>query len=184
MGKKKRRKHSEKRQATPVWGTFVDWTLDEAGRLVAVDEVEHRLAIEQSNGKFTFLGHKGTGPGEFHYPKCVEILNGTAYVVDSWNHRVQLFRLPDWKFVGSFGGRGEGTSSFFCPSWITVVDRENEEPWLVVADANNSRLTFHDSQGAYLFGNELFNSRRPTKVRTREGRIEVRYEDRQWDTVL
>ena len=60
----------------------MDWTLDEAGRLVAVDEVEHRLAIQQSNGRFTFLGSKGTGPGEFHYPKCVEILNGTAYVVD------------------------------------------------------------------------------------------------------
>ncbi len=54
----------------------------------------------------------------------------------------------------------------------------------MVADTNNSRLTFHDSQGAYLFGNELFNSRYPTKVRTREGRIEVRYEDRQWDLVL
>ncbi len=95
MGKKKRRRQSGKHEPPPRWGTFVDWTLDEAGRLVAVDEVEHRLAIQQSNGRFTFLGSKGTGPGEFHYPKCVEILNGTAYVVDSWNHRVQLFRLPE-----------------------------------------------------------------------------------------
>ena len=179
--KKKRQKRNLKTNRALAGGGYIDWTLDGEGRLVAIDEIEHRLSIEGPDGKFTFLGKKGAGPGEFNYPRSIEILNGIAYVVDSWNHRVQLFELPSWKFKEAFGGGGDGPGQFFCPSWITVVDREEGRPWLLVADTNNRRLSFHDTEGNYLFASELFHPSHPTKVRMREGAIEVQYENGQWE---
>ncbi len=184
MSKKKRQNRTSAKNQRYTWGSYVDWTLDPQGLLVAVDEVRHRLAIQQPHGGFDFLGQKGDGNGQFHYPRSIEILNQRAYVVDSWNHRVQLFELPAWKFIDSFGGEGDGPGQFFGPSWITVVDREEGEPWLVIAGTNNHRLSFHDTAGNYLFVSELFNSRYPAKVRTENQMIEVQYEDGRWRAVI
>jgi hypothetical protein len=181
MAKKKRQKQSRKKTARLSTGMYVDWALDEAERLVAVDEVEHRLAIEQSDGTFAFFGRKGPGPGQFHYPRSIEILNGVAYVVDSWNHRVQMFELPAWSFKGTFGKDGDPIGQLFCPSSITIAHREKETPWLLVADTNNDRLSFYDTAGRYLFESELLQSRHPVKVQTRNQSIEVQYEDGQWE---
>lgn len=181
---KKKQKRLRKAQAPPAAGKYVDWAFDDAHRLVAVDEVEHRLAIQQPDGTFAFMGKKGTGPGQFHYPKSIEVLNGTAYVVDSWNHRVQMFDVPAWTFKGAFDGAQEGAHQFFCPSSLALVPRGDEPPWLVVADTNNCRLTFHDFEGNYLFAHEPYHSGCPLKVRTSEGAIEVQCEDGQWEVAI
>ncbi len=181
--KKKRQKRNLRTTSASAGGGYIDWTVDGEGRLVAVDEVEHRLAIEQSDGQFKFFGQKGSGPEQFHYPRSIEILNGIAYVVDSWNHRVQMFELPTWTFKGAFGNDGELSAQLFCPSWITVVRRDNEAPWLLIADTNNNRLSFYDTAGLYLFESELPHSRYPIKVQIRNHRIEVKYEDERWECI-
>ncbi len=184
MGKNRRQRRVSPKKQDSVWGGYVDWTVDSGGRLVAVDELAHRLAIQQPHGGFKFLGRKGNGPGQFHYPRSIEISDAVAYVVDSWNHRVQIFELPDWKIVETFGGGGDGPGQFFCPSWITVVDREDELSWLVIADTNNRRLSFHDAAGKYLFSTDPFDRRFPSKVRACNETIEVQFEGGQWETVF
>jgi hypothetical protein len=84
-------------------------------------------------------GKLGRGPGEFHYPASVAVLDNRAYVADSWNHRVQAFNLPDWQFVFEFG-------DFFCPKWIGVVE-DRSAPLLAIIDTNNARICFHRPDG-------------------------------------
>ena len=181
MAKKKRQRPSRKKTATPSTGIYVDWALDEAERLVAVDEVEHRLAIQQPDGTFRFLGQKGSAPGQFHYPRSIEILDGIAYVVDAWNHRVQMFELPAWTFKGTFGKDGDPLGQLFCPSSITVLHRDNHDTWLLITDTNNNRLSFYDTAGRYLFESELLRSRHPINAQVREQSIEVQYDDGRWE---
>ena len=182
MARKKRRKPVQPQLQNEA-GLYVDWTLDNDGRLVAVDEVEHRLAIEQPDGRFAFIGGKGTAPGSFHYPSGVEIHRERAYVVDSWNHRVQMFSLPSWKYEGAFGSFGDSAGEFACPSGIAAVESGSDTTWLAVADTNNRRLSFHDIDGRCLFVTDLPHSGFPRKLRVSTGTLEVRYESGPWEAV-
>src|SRR5215471_13145832 len=84
-------------------------------------------------------GQFGRGPGEFHYPASIAVLDTRAYVADSWNHRIQAFNLPDWQFAFEFG-------DFFCPQWIGSVN-DRGMPLLAIIDTNNARICFHWPDG-------------------------------------
>jgi hypothetical protein len=103
-------------------------------RSIEVDTLRHQVVVGVV-GK----GRRGSRPGEFHYPSCVVVVNDRAYVADSWNHRVQVFDLPDWKFAFEF-------SDFFCPKWIEVLN-DHGRTLLCVVDTNNARLCFHEADG-------------------------------------
>jgi sugar lactone lactonase YvrE len=101
---------------------------------IEVDSLHHKIIINgKTSGKF------GSGPGEFHYPSNAVVLDDRAYVCDSWNHRVQVFKLPEWKFDFEFG-------EFFCPKWIEMVE-DRGRPLLLVVDTNNARVCFHEPNG-------------------------------------
>ena len=180
MARKKRKKPIPTPHPQPAAGQYVDWALDDDGHLVAVDEVEHLLAIERPDGRFTFVGREGSEPGCFRYPRAIEILDGIAYVVDSWNHRVQMYDVVLWKLVGTFGEFGAGRGQFFCPSSIVAISREAASHWLCIADTNNNRISFHSRDGSCLFTTDLGGTRYPSKVRTRDGFLQVQYEDGEW----
>jgi hypothetical protein len=114
-------------------GPIRDWVRTADGELVLVDELNHRVLLQSGDGRLR-VAAKG-----FRYPRSVAVLESTAYIVDSWNHRVQAFQLPDWSPAFEFG-------SFFCPSWIAVMNN-----LLVVADTNHRRLSFHEPNGSALF---------------------------------
>jgi sugar lactone lactonase YvrE len=99
-----------------------------------VDTLRHRIIV---GGKMQ--GKLGSAPAEFHYPSAAVIVDDRAYVADSWNHRVQVFTLPDWKFAFEFG-------DFFCPKWLGVVS-DRGRTLIVVVDTNNCRLCFHEPDG-------------------------------------
>jgi hypothetical protein len=101
---------------------------------IEVDTMHHQVIVgARARGKH------GRGPGEFHYPSRAVVLGERAYVCDSWNHRVQVFELPHWKFAFEFGD--------FCrPQWIEIIERP-ESKTLVVVDTKNARLCFHEANG-------------------------------------
>jgi DNA-binding beta-propeller fold protein YncE len=113
---------------------------------IKVDTLHHRIVVGTVG-----RGRRGSKPGEFHYPSSVAIVNNRAYVADSWNHRVQVFDLPDWKFAFEFG-------DFFCPKGIEVVN-DRLGPLLFVVDTNNARLCFHQLDGRRI-GTFKFETRR------------------------
>ena len=88
--------------------------------LLLVDETNHCIVVQAPDGRVMVHGRKGTAAGEFHYPRSILVLGSAAYVVDSWNHRVQVFDLPSWKFQFEFGKFGHGPGQFFCPEFDRV----------------------------------------------------------------
>jgi hypothetical protein len=156
-------------------GKISDWCQADDRSLIAVDETNHRVIVQNPDGSTRYYGRKGSKSGEFYYPRSCIVLSSSVYVVDSWNHRVQVFELPSWKFQFEFGGFGTGPGKFFCPRSITFID-----PWLIIADSNNARLSFHMTDGQFLFSSAVVGNRFPRKVRGENGPIEVQYENGEW----
>jgi hypothetical protein len=49
-------------------------------------------AFDRQGRLLYYFGQKGTGPGEFQLPTGLEIdRNDRIYVVDSFNHRIEVF---------------------------------------------------------------------------------------------
>ena len=152
-----------------------DWHEAEDRSLIAVDEANHRVVVRGADGRTRYYGRKGSMQGEFLYPRSVLVLGRLAYVADSWNHRVQVFDFPSWKFQFEFGGFGTLPGKFFCPCSIAF-----SEPWLIVADTNNARLSFHMKDGQFLFSSGVSGDKFPRKVRATHGPIEVQCEEGVW----
>ena len=67
------------------------------------------------------------------------------------------------------------------PESFSVLARLHfRDPWVIVADTNNARLSFHLKDGKFLFSSGISGNRFPRKVRSAHGPIEVQYEDGEW----
>jgi NHL repeat len=139
--------------------------------LIETDTLHHRIIVgEKARGRL------GRAPGEFHYPSRTLVIRDHAYVCDSWNHRVQVFELPDWKFAFEFG-------DFFCPKWTEVIE-DSTGPLLIVVDTNNARLCFHETDGRRIGTYEFESQSFPVSARRlNDEMIEVVFEDDHVETL-
>jgi DNA-binding beta-propeller fold protein YncE len=86
-------------------------------RLHVVDAGAHAvLTFEATAGGglrlLRTIGRRGTVAGDFNFPTHAAVdAEGRLYVVDSMNHRVQIFG-PEGKALGGFGRAGDGTGDF------------------------------------------------------------------------
>ena len=104
------------------------------------------LAISSSSARQHHIKYSlgtiepGATSGSFHRPAGVTFdhARGLLYVVDSGNHRVQVFRSLDGSFVASINP----TPAFLWP-WSVAVDSERE--LVVVADSSKHRLQLLDA---------------------------------------
>jgi predicted membrane-bound mannosyltransferase/DNA-binding beta-propeller fold protein YncE len=125
------------------------------GSLYVADSQNHRIQHFDSAGQI--IGSWGTyasidtsdAPGgTFNEPWGVAVgPDGSVYVADTWNHRIQKF-TADGEFVTLWGSRtvAEGTLAFYGPRAI-AVDGEGR---VFVADTGNKRIVVFDSDGGYL----------------------------------
>jgi len=138
--------------------------------LYIADSRNHRIVHIASNG--TLLGQWGTfadgliaeAPiGTFNEPWGVAVgPDGSVYVTDTWNHRVQKFTkdgkpLLSWGQYGQpISGFAESESYFYGPRGIAV----DSSGHVFVADTGNKRIVVFDNNGGYLteFGTEGFDS--------------------------
>ncbi len=100
------------------------------------------LAINES-------GIAGTGPGELNAPRNVAVAgDGRIYVLDSGNHRVQVFDA-DGQYLNSWGSQG-GEPGQFNEPWGLAVDDE----FVYIADTWNHRIQKFTLDGEFvtLFG--------------------------------
>ena len=74
--------------------------------------------------------------------------DGTVYVLDTQNHRVQTFN-SDGVFLDQWGSLGSDPGQFFLPGGIAVVEAVTRT-LLYVADTGNSRVQKFDTDGTYL----------------------------------
>lgn len=89
-------------------------------------------------------------PGKFNEPWGVAVgPNGSVYVTDTWNHRVQKFSSTG-KFIttwGTFGQTGvDAVDSFYGPRGIAV----DSQGRVYVADTGNKRIVVFDSDGNFI----------------------------------
>ena len=90
-----------------------------------------------------YWGGQGSAEGQFFNPTSIAIEPWTGYlfIVDSGNHRVQIFN-PDGNYDGTFGKLGAGGDQFNFPVGIAFVPNDGSLLGysLVIGDTGNHRL--------------------------------------------
>jgi DNA-binding beta-propeller fold protein YncE len=90
--------------------------------------------------------NRGGGPGEFRYPAFVAVSpDGTVYVTDQMNFRVQAFDATG-KFIRVIGGIGDGPGYFARPKGVGV----DGEGHLYVADGAFNNVQIFNADGQLL----------------------------------
>jgi DNA-binding beta-propeller fold protein YncE len=97
-------------------------------------------------GIFAGTGVVGSGDGEFNYIQGITVLgsSGEVAVVDSNNHRVQIFD-SEGKYKRQFGTQGKEDGQLYCPAGVTSDTHGN----LLVIEYTN-RLQVFDPEGKHL----------------------------------
>lgn len=119
-----------------------------AGEVYVVDSKNARIQKFDAEGQFLLTwGSPGGGPGElnpeFTGPCGIAIgPDGSVYVADTWNHRIQKFD-PNGRFLKAWRG---ATSDFFGPRALAVDQQGN----VYVVDTGNKRIQKFDSEGTFI----------------------------------
>jgi uncharacterized protein (TIGR03663 family) len=98
------------------------------------------------------LGGEGTGPGQFQQPRDIAVAeDGTLYVVDSGNHRIQHLEtngtvLDVWGTYGDINQLDAPGGTFNQP-WGIAVDPHGD---VYVADTWNHRIQVFSSDGEFI----------------------------------
>ena len=93
------------------------------------------------------FGTKGSGRGQFNYPRDVAIdRRGLVYVTDCWNHRIQIF-TPEGQYLSQFGTKGSGIGQLDYPEGI-IIDDNNLI--YVTEQGDNHRISIFTIDGQFL----------------------------------
>jgi uncharacterized protein (TIGR03663 family) len=122
------------------------------GSIYVADSMNHRIQHLSPSGEVLGMwgefaaGEQGQTPGgTFNEPWGVSVApDGTIYVADTWNHRIQHF-TAEGEFLDTFGhyGQAESPDAFWGPR-DAAIDSQGR---LFVADTGNKRIVVFDSSG-------------------------------------
>jgi predicted membrane-bound mannosyltransferase/DNA-binding beta-propeller fold protein YncE len=125
------------------------------GSLYVADSRNHRIqhlgvdgSVYGSWGSFADVSQGSAPGGTFNEPWGVAVgPDGSVYVADTWNHRVQKFDA-NGKFITMWGyfGQAEKPEAFWGPRGI-YVDASGK---VFVADTGNKRIVVFNSNGGYI----------------------------------
>lgn len=123
------------------------------GRIWASTESDSTFWIFDPNGTFIETwGKPGSGDGEFQFVTKSDGWgdvafdpDGTFYVADTGNHRIQKFD-KDRRFIKTWGGFGTGEGQFATPAWIASDGHGH----VYVGDADRLDVQEFSSDGAFV----------------------------------
>jgi DNA-binding beta-propeller fold protein YncE len=125
------------------------------GSLYVADSRNHRIqhlaadgSVLKVWGSFADVAASNAPGGTFNEPWDVAIgRDGSVYVSDTWNHRVQKFSA-DGNFIKMWGyfGQGEAPEAFWGPRGL-AVDKDGR---LYVMDTGNKRVVIFDPDGNFI----------------------------------
>jgi len=130
-----------------------DVAVDPSGNVYVADTWNHRIQEFTAEGEFIrswgrlgqVQAYDPAGNGLLYGPRGIAVgPNGTVYVADTGNHRVQLFNA-DGVFLREFGGAGSLPSQMSEPVGIAASDTGE----VFVADTWNRRVQVFSSEGIY-----------------------------------
>lgn len=125
------------------------------GTVYVADSRNHRIQHLDSEGNVLHVWGSfadvsgGSAPGgTFNEPWGVAVgRDGSVYVADTWNHRVQKF-TSEGQFIKMWGyfGQGEAPEAFWGPRGLAVDSRNR----LYVTDTGNKRVVVFDADGDFV----------------------------------
>lgn len=125
------------------------------GSIYIADTDNHRIQHFDSNGTIISAwgefadASQGNAPGgTFNEPWGIAVgPDGSVYVADTWNHRVQKFSASG-EFLMMWGmfGQAETPQSYWGPRGISV----DPQGRVFVTDTGNKRVVVFDSQGVFI----------------------------------
>lgn len=133
------------------------------GTLYVADSRNHRIlhyapdgTVLHSWGGFADQTSGDAAGGKFNEPWGIAVgSDGSVYVADTWNHRIQKFD-KDGKFLNMWGtfGQAENEYAFWGPRDVAVDSQDR----VYVTDTGNKRVVVFDEDGQYLsqFGSAGF----------------------------
>jgi uncharacterized protein (TIGR03663 family) len=120
------------------------WAAPQASA-TAVDEEVYARVTRPLSATVTVGGQRGNGQGQFADPKNLAVASdGSVYVVDTFNHRVQKLD-KDGKFLVAWGEEGAEDGQFKEPWGIAVAPSGD----VYVADTWNHRVQRFDAEGKF-----------------------------------
>lgn len=107
----------------------------------------HQVVVYDKGGnKIKVIGTRGGGEGQFNVPLQGAVApDGTLYILDSGNFRVQAFDR-DGKFLRAFGSLGNSLGNLARPRGIAVDDDGN----IYISDAAFNNFQIFTSEGQLL----------------------------------
>ena len=108
----------------------------------------HQVKKYSQQGKLlSVIGNSsGSKNGQFHFPKGLAFSsNNMLYVVDGWNHRVQVFH-PNDTFAFTFGSRGSNPGQFQFLARI-AIDIDNK---VFVTDHDGNHISLFSHTGSFI----------------------------------
>jgi DNA-binding beta-propeller fold protein YncE len=120
---------------------------EERGHLWVVDSRLHGVAVFDLATRTHVVTHggRGTDDGRFNFPTNIVIGNGEAYVVDTFNFRVQVLDL-EGKFLRKWGRNCDTFGCFSRAKGIGLDSQGN----VYVADAAFNNVQIFNPQGELL----------------------------------
>ena len=134
------------------------------GTLYVADTDNHRIqhldrdgTVLQVWGSFADLASGPAPGGTFYEPWGIAVApDGSVYVADTWNHRIQKFS-PEGEFLTMWGyfGQAEQLDGFWGPRDV-IVDPDGR---VIVSDTGNKRIVIFgpDGEGLAEFGEEGYD---------------------------
>jgi len=125
----------------------VDVAID-GDRLYVTDVAHHQVhALDKNSGEVLLsFGGAGSQPGQLFHPTNISIAaDGTLYVVDTTNFRVQQFTTSG-EFIRTFGSAGSAPGTFTRPKGI-AIDRNG---YIYVVDSAFENVQILDNEGGAL----------------------------------
>ena len=137
--------------------------VDDSGRIYVADSGNNRVQVFNPDGSFlqewgstckldTKEGCQGEGQGQFNEPWGIVVgKDGSVYVSDTWNHRVQKFDntgkfVTSWGVFESTGGELGKPAAFYGPRALALGQDGN----ISVMDTGNKRVQVFAPDGTFV----------------------------------
>ena len=137
--------------------------VDDKGQIYVADSGNNRIQVFNPDGTFlrqwgstckldTREGCVGGGEGQFNEPWGIAVgQDGSVYVSDTWNHRVQKFTndgqfVKAWGVFGSTGGELGQENLFYGPRSLAIGRDGN----LYAMDTGNKRVQVFSPNGDFI----------------------------------
>jgi hypothetical protein len=139
-----------------------------AGLLYVADTENSRIQIFHTNGTYVnmFARRRDCYYSELGFPHASVVCDGIISILDTYNHRMQLYPL-DLSRIRRIGEMGPETSNFHYPEDIACANHS-----IFIADTHNHRVQVFSSSGDFLRIYELI-SNFPSAVTVCNGRLFV-----------